>query len=248
MSDPLRVALALEGDTDLVVIKAVVASLLPGREVEFQMLQPEISLAFGTIGGETGLGWSGVYRWCRQAAKEGGGGVSGSSLFRFHDVLIVHVDGDVAGKTYQSGKIEDPVQDLPCAQPCPPASATTNALRQIILRWMSETVTPARCVLCTPCMNTEAWVVIALYPSNAVFVKKGPAGWECHDDPEGQLRQQPLKVRIKKNKSHYESRKEAITVAWQAVRRASSEAERFSTELLAVLMQTPIIAKPSPPP
>src|SRR3989339_58249 len=101
MSEPLRVALVVEGPTDCVVLSAAITSLLPDREVAFQVLQPEFSAAFGAVGGETGLGWAGVYRWCRQASREGGGRVSGSSLFQFHNLLIVQVDADVAGETYR---------------------------------------------------------------------------------------------------------------------------------------------------
>jgi len=234
MSEPLRIALAVEGDTDLIVIKAAIASLLLGREVEFTTLQPEHSLAFGILGGDTGMGWSGVYRWCRQTASEGGGRVSGSALFKFHDILIVHIDGDVAGMTYESANIEETILDLPCKQPCPPASATAAELRKVVLRWMGENATPVRCVLCTPCMNMEAWVIIALFPTNSIFQRKGPEGWECHENPEGQLGQLPVSVRIRKTKSHYEGRKTEIAAAWPSVCAASSEARRFSTDFHTV--------------
>ena len=71
MSDPLRVAFVVEGPTDLIVLSAVIESLLPDVEIVPQYLQPEASAAFEAPGGATGLGWSGVYRWCRQTANEG---------------------------------------------------------------------------------------------------------------------------------------------------------------------------------
>ena len=140
MSEPVRVAVAVEGPTDAVVIEAIVHRLLGESDFELQVLQPETSSAFGaTVGGATGLGWPGVFRWCRQASMEGDGRVSSSVVFKHHDVVVVHVDADVASKTYGSANIPDPPRDdLPCEQPCPPASATTNELREVVLNWLGE--------------------------------------------------------------------------------------------------------------
>jgi len=129
MSEPLRVAAAVEGPTDAIVFQAILRALLPDdAELVFQRLQPEGSAAFG----KTGAGWAGVYRWSRQSAGEGGGSVSGSSVLSHHDLLIVHVDADVAGNTYANGGIHDaPLDDLPCEEPCPPP-ARQLAQRQTI--------------------------------------------------------------------------------------------------------------------
>jgi hypothetical protein len=57
-------------------------------------LQPEGPVSFGTIGS----GWVGVYRWCHQSAERGAGRLSGDQLlFRNYDMLILHLDADVAG-------------------------------------------------------------------------------------------------------------------------------------------------------
>ncbi len=105
MSEPLRIAAAVEGPTD--VFQAILGALLPSdADFVYQTLQPEGSVAFRSARRtETGKGWVGVYRWSRQSAREGGGSVSGSSALSCHDALIVHVDADVAGKTYASGSI-----------------------------------------------------------------------------------------------------------------------------------------------
>ena len=72
MSEPLRIALVVEGPTDFIVISAAIAEIAGGRDFEIQILQPEFSISFEAIGGATGLGWAGVYRWCKQAVEEGG--------------------------------------------------------------------------------------------------------------------------------------------------------------------------------
>ena len=164
MSDPLRVAVAVEEPTDAIALRAILNALLPDAEFVFQRLQPESSGAFDSSpSGGTGVGWGGVYRWCRQSASEGSGSVSGSSILSNHDVLAVQVDSDVAGKTYSSAGIRDaPRQDLPCEKPCPPPSKTTDALREVVLNWLGEPDTPPRVVLSTPSKNIEAWVVAAV--------------------------------------------------------------------------------------
>ncbi len=227
-SRPLRIGLVVEGTTDGVVLRAAISSLLPERELEFTIIQPDFSVAFGG----TGEGWSGVYRWCRQAATEGGGSVSGSIALLNHDLLVIQIDADAAEDTYQTQKLYyETATDLPCVQSCPPADATTNALRQVVLRWMNEPTLPPKCVFCTPSKNMEAWVMQALYPDN-IHVKS--PHWECRSSPEGQLGQQPKASRIAKTRRDYESRRHQLTTAWPQVRRLS-EAERFSQEFLTVV-------------
>ena len=183
MSEPLRIAAAVEGPTDAIVLRAALDHCLKNKaDFVFETLQPEGSVAFDSA---SGTGWGGVYRWALQSAEEGGGSVSGSTALSFHDLLIVQVDADVAGKTYASARIYDPpCQDLPCEQPCPPPNQTTNALRTVMLRWLGEARCPSQVVLCTPSKSIEAWVVAAVWPTNRI-IRRG--NWECHQNPEGQL-------------------------------------------------------------
>lgn len=234
MSEPLRIAFVVEGPTDAIVLKAIVAVLLPDIEVEFQSLQPEGSVAFGTApSGRTGAGWVGVYRWSRQAATEGRATVSGSSALSYHDVLIVHVDADVAGSTYSSGNIHDAsCDDLPCEAPCPPPESTTDALRAVILGWLGEHECPPRIVLCTPSKSIEAWVLAAVSPDNEVVRRDE---WECRPNPENQLRALPRRRRFRKRPEDYRRRQREIGKAWPAVSRRLTEAGRFEREFLAAV-------------
>ena len=158
--------------------------------------------------------------------------MSKSFVLESHDLLIVQVDADVAGMTYKSGKIEDDTGDLPCEKPCPPASDTTDALRLVVLRWMGETATPSRLVLCTPSKSMEAWVMAALFPKNKVLSR---SGWECHANPEAQLGQQPKRQRIKKRIEDYKAKESEFRATWPRVRRKLTEANRFSVDLLAAV-------------
>ena len=234
MSEPLRVAAAVEGPTDAIVLEAVLTALLPNLEYVFQTLQPEGSVAFGSVSfGRTGGGWPGVYRWCRQAAREGQGSVSRSAALSHHDLLIVHADADVAGKSYPDGNIRDaPYEDLPCEEPCPPPERTTDALRAVIVNWLGETECPPRIVLCTPSKNTGAWVVAAIWPDNTLVRQDD---WECRPDPEAQLRALPKKKRFEKQTDDYRRRQSEFEEAWPSVSQRLSEAARFERELLAAI-------------
>ncbi|HKV39867.1 MAG TPA: hypothetical protein VJX67_11695, partial [Blastocatellia bacterium] len=201
MFEPLRIAVVAEGPTDAVVIEAAISQILGGRNYILTQLQPEQSLAFGP----TGTGWGGVFRWCRQSAKRGGkeldsgkapgGALSGDPLFEFHDVLILHLDADVAGKHYQDANIADGFDDLPCAAPCPPARATTDVLRRVLLKWGGETAIPERTVLCIPSKNTEAWVLAALFPGDEYVVG---GNLECLQNPGSRIGRQKKAKRVRK--------------------------------------------------
>src|SRR5690242_8155176 len=120
MSEPVRVAFVGEGPTDRIVIEAALGSMLGDRTFIVRQLHPEESLPVGPLG----TGWAGVYKWCRQARERSGGRLRNDILFAAYHVLVLHVDADVAGETYENGGIGETIQDLPCAEPCPPASAT----------------------------------------------------------------------------------------------------------------------------
>lgn len=233
MSEPLRIAAAVEGPTDAIVLRAALGALLPCDFV-LQTLQPEGSAAFGSsLLGGWGAGWVGVFRWCRQSALEGGGSVSGSSVLSFHDLLIVHVDADVAGKTYGSGGVRDaPCEDLPCEEPCPPPEDTTNALRAVIRSWLGERGCSRQTVLCTPSKNVEAWVIAAMWPGNNLVRRRD---WECHANPEGQLSALPKDRRFKKRPDDYGRIERELTSRWRSVSARLTEARRFETELLGAI-------------
>jgi hypothetical protein len=236
MSKPARVAFAVEGDTDLIMLRAAVGSLLAGREFVPTLLQPQDSEILQPAVAPTPAGWPGVYRWCQQTSSGINGSFRNDPLFENHDILVVQLDADVAGASYTSGHIQDPVKDLPCQKPCPPPEATTNPLRQALVRWMHENDAPPRTVLCTPSKALEAWVLVALYPNDRA-VRMGTV--ECRESPEDLLSAKPAAQSLvrhgKKIVERYEDRAEDFANAWPQVRVVCSEAERFSREFLAVV-------------
>jgi hypothetical protein len=124
------------------------------------------------------------------------------------------------------------VNDLPCDQPCPPPSASTNPLRSVLLRWVNETTIPPKTVICTPSKSTEAWVLYALFPQDIAVT----TGVECWQNPENRFAQQPIKTRIKKTRLDYKSKALEFTAAWPQLTQALEEPRRFQQEFLACIM------------
>lgn len=236
MSDTLQIGLVAEGLTDWIVIEAALQAIIPNRPFVLTQLQPEGSVAFG----ELGSGWPGVYRWCKQAALRGKGRLSDDKLlFSRCELLLLHLDADVAGKKYADATIPAEPGDgvLPCEAPCPPAAATTNALRRVLMTWCGEAGVPARTVVCMPSKSTEAWVMAALFPRDARMARHG----ECLSDPELRLSQQPKKVRIKKRQSDYRDHAPTIVKEWPRIASAKrlGEAVRFHQDVVAAVASLP---------
>ena len=234
MSEPLRIGLVAEGITDKLVIQAAIESLLGERRFILRLLQPEESLPL-ELSAPTlsqGKGWGGVYLWCEGVRQRNGGRLDGDLLFSGYDILIMHLDADVAGKSYSDCEIEDLTGDLPFTEKCPPASATTDHMRSVLLRWLGETATPDKTVLCTPSKSCETWVIAALFPDDPVMIRKG---WECHPKPESRLGTKPKAVRVTKSKAGYEAVQEKISAAWPRLRAELSEAGRFSDDFVCAI-------------
>lgn len=232
----LRVAVVAEGWTDRDVIAAAVTALLGKRSFILRLLQPEdaaATLPFGNTGRPGG--WGGVCRWCREAVDRAGRLGEDVLAISAYDVLILHLDADMAASNYPAAHIHnapDPT-DLPCEQPCPPPAATTDALRAVLLGWAGETTIPAGVVLCTPSKNIEAWVLAALYPNDAPVLS---GGLECRPTPENLLAAKPAAERLirsgKKQRDRYQARGPDIALAWPVVRAVCTEAERFSVDFV----------------
>jgi hypothetical protein len=122
----LRIALVAEGPTDYEVIQAVLKAVLPEPFVMTQ-LQPEATQ------GMMGTGWCGVLKWIQAARQRHSGSLDTDPTLVGFDLLIVHLDVDVASKRYADcgTLVEDIAQtnswrDLPCALQCPPISDTVD--------------------------------------------------------------------------------------------------------------------------
>jgi hypothetical protein len=237
MSDTIRIAMVCEGITDFSVIRGAIDSMLGNRSFVLSLLQPEESRAFTGAGdvGELGGGWKGVYKWCLQSKDRGNGKLSGDPLFFAYDLLILHIDADVAGENpaeYPVSPIPLLKDFLPCQRPCPPPNDSTDALRNVVLSWLGEVKIPAKTVFCTPSKSTESWIMYLFFPKDRDMNLKG---WECHSNPGIRLQQQPKKYRFAKSYKDYTSRENKISKGWPKLATALSEANRFQHDFLQIV-------------
>jgi hypothetical protein len=243
MSSTVRIALVSEGVTDYEVLKGAIESMLSGQSFDLKLLQPEGSVAFTGAGsaGALGGGWKGVYKWCLQATARSGGSVRNDPLFLAYDMLILHLDADVAREdpaNYPVNPISELSRVLPCEMPCPPPSDTTDRLRQILLSWIGEAVVPPRTILCTPSKCTEAWIVAIFFPHDGHMIKRG---WECHPNPESRLGQQPKIQRFGKSRAEYQARTAEIQRGWPRIVGRLTEAQRFQEDFMTTVSAIPSV-------
>jgi hypothetical protein len=241
MSDPVRIALVAEGITDYEAVHAIVAAVLRDRPFVLRLLQPEESVAFRGAGavGPLGGGWEGVYHWTQELRERAGRVSADVALFQGHDLMVMHLDADVAGEDPANRK-KRPYPELkgvlPCEQPCPPPSATTDRLRQVMIAWLGEQQLPVNVVLCTPSKSMEAWVVPICCPEDTAAKQEN---WECRASPENRLGQQPRHKRFSKRQVDYHKRQAEVTAGWPTIVERLSEARRFQDEFLAAAAEIP---------
>lgn len=226
-----------EGKTDQIVIEAVLRAIV-GSSFVLTLIQPETSDPFGGAG-PLGGGWAGVYRWCRQLVSMQYSVAENPSLTGF-DLVLLHVDADVAGTSYSDADIDDERIDLPCERPCPPAEDSVNALRQVVPRWLDLPAIaglPEKWVLCIPSKSTEAWVVAARYGATGDEILEG---LECNLTLESWLSHRPKREekiikwkdqKCRKVVSAYRAIAATVTNNWGMVSVHCPQAKRFSDDV-----------------
>jgi len=111
MSD-LHISLVAEGPTDKIAIEAFLSAIIT-KPFVVTLLQPEALNAFNGNFGAKGSGWCGVARWCRAKAAEGFGNFENDPTMQHFDLVIIHIDGDVADKSYADCVKTSPEKDCP---------------------------------------------------------------------------------------------------------------------------------------
>ncbi len=238
----LRIALVAEGKTDQIVIDAALRAVL-GRPFVLTLLQPETSDSLGGAG-PLGGGWGGVYQWCQQLVSMQYPVGQNPSLAGF-DLVLLHVDADVAGMRYSDANIQEERTDLPCERPCPPPEDSANALRDVLLGWMNLTPAnglPEKWVFCIPSKCVEAWVIAALYGTTGNDILQE---LECNLALEQWLSRRPVRdgklIKWKERKyrkipSSYRGIANGITANWEMVRQHCPQSVRFADDASMALL------------
>lgn len=235
MSDPIRIALIAEGATDKIVIEAALEALLPqGTAIILRQLQPDTP-EDGVLGGSAdatagihGGGWGGVCRWCRSVPELGAGNLIAAAQLSY-DFVIIHLDVDVSRGSYTQPSIIpcDGMLPLPCAKPCPPASASADALKEVVKSWLAPVTTEANVLWCLPAYNTETWGYAAWRTADA----RGLSNLECQRDIP-----QKLKSHVEKTKRKYLLHQHDITTNWATVEELCPQAKAFSDAVRTVIL------------
>lgn len=212
--EPWRVGVVAEGKIDKWVIEAALAAILGPDRVVVTLIQPEDSLAFGAAG-QHGGGWKGVRGWC--LAQAAGPGVL--DALRNLDLLLVHLDGDVAREP-----------EIGCARPCPPPTDTADALAGLVHRWLRLDAPHPRVLPVIPIDSTESWLLPVLRPDLPVT--------ECEPDPAKRLASgKPRLVEQggKKKTAEYQKILPLIRAGWGVIVRERALAARFQQQILSAL-------------
>jgi hypothetical protein len=234
MSD-LRVGVVVEGDTDLVLIQAALKAILP-RPFVLSQLQPEPTLP------RMGTGWGGVFRWCRAFTAGGYSRLVDDPKLAGFDLLIIHLDADVAGYAYADygREIEEQARaaslpHLPCHPSeiaCPPPANAVNAMRSRLLAWLGVAQPGPKVVLCLPSKTTDSWLAAVRLDPSFLF----HAGLECQPDLVPMLASLPLARRVKKKaKREYLLHADEVTREWSRIVAACSQARCFDSEVRSAL-------------
>ncbi len=224
----LRIALVAEGATDYEIINAALRAVLPQSFV-MTLLHPEATRP------AMGSGWGGVLKWCLAANQRHVGPLDADPTLAGFDLLIVHLDVDVAHKKYD--QCGDGVaamaqvrqwQVLPCGQPCPPVANTCNQLESVLNSWLGRATPGEKTLYCLPAQSSGTWLAAAVLPSGHQRL----AGAECNVNLESQLAQLPKSERIRKSVAEYRRYTPRITAEWAVVKQICSQAAVFEQRVL----------------
>lgn len=187
--------------------------------------------------GAHGGGWCSVFKWCKEFRALGHAGLAQDPTLELLDLVIVHLDADVAEKTYADCGLAAAQQaadlaGLPCAMPCPPPSDTVAALRLVLLTWLGVSREDAKTLFCIPSKSIESWFAAALLPGSHPLLP----GIECRPSTAlaSQLAQLSKAERIRaKSAPQYRSQARAVTTRWGDIRTVCSQAQVFHDAAVA---------------
>lgn len=229
----MNIGTVVEGPSDRVALEAILNHLCPGEHRYFP-LQPTETF------GETGTGWKGVRRWCREIRQRAGStlekilsGETGPPL----DLLIIQVDADIVTKTDLQEGSPHPITEI--QQPCPPIQATVDKLEQMIRQvWLEQEELPINVILAIPAQDMENWSFAALFPEDKLCLQedyeciKAGAKWRehvgyCLTLAKYGKRLQRKDGTIKKPVRQYEKLAPALVNNWVIVCQICTQAKRF---------------------
>jgi hypothetical protein len=210
----IRVGLVAEGPSDWLALEEMIRTVEP--DAEFLHIRPDMTLASGSSG------WKGVRAWCREMGPLLESFLSADPGLPLH-LLVIHLDCTMA-------------HNVGADHACPPADATSNALREVVTKeWLGRDSLPGFVVLATPSLSTDTWIAAALEPPY-----QGREPLECDRQAERELvRRRLLRLRdgeVKKSAVKYEPLAKQMGHRVETVCAICSEAARFRGELASAIV------------
>jgi hypothetical protein len=179
-----------------------------------------------------------VLKWCHTSRQRHAGPLDSDPTLNGFDLFILHLDVDVAGKSYADcgPEIEAAAtawqwEHLPCAESCPPVAATCARLEAVLNSWLGQAAPGRRTVYCLPAQSSGTWLAVAALPATHALL----AGGECNTGLESGLAQITKGQRIKKTVREYRQQAPRITAQWSVVRQVCSQAQTFEEAVLAAV-------------
>ncbi len=215
-----------EGQTDQLVLDALVEAWLGDEDFVATAIQPPESAYAADLETRLSQGWRGVRAWLSDPIVR-------DAVIARADCLIIHTDADVA--------FDANFLNPPHTGPCPPARAACDSVRADLLARL-PTPCPPNVVLCVPAQDLEAWVFTALHPVQADAL----ASVECEPTPARLLATQKGRRlvrnhagKLKKETGRYREALGRIVRGWSnctdPVAPRCPEAVRFETEARTAL-------------
>ncbi len=159
----MKIGTVVEGPADRLLLKAIIAKRFPGEHKYFDLQPADTGASFG----RTGTGWKGVRRFCYDIWQSLDTDIAG--LIREHqmDLLVIHLDADVACESDLQEDINPPVENI--YQPCPPILPTAEKLEEVVAKWLnldSADKFPPEVIPAIPSQDSENWLFAALFPDD----------------------------------------------------------------------------------
>lgn len=227
-----RVYFVTEGLTDQLVLEALIAEWLGDEDFESNFVQPPTSAYAEFMNCSLSQGWKGVLAWC--SSESSALSFSRQRVVEDADLLVVHMDGDVAFENdFPPGAFGGGI---------PPAQAACDHIRAHLCKVLDDQlIRRDKVVFCIPSQSIEAWILCCLFPE----VADANIPIECHLNPEILLIERTYRLtrrkdgRVRKNTDAYRAASSRIVANWANCAGGASprcvQAARFEIETRAIV-------------
>lgn len=220
MSRLLKIALIAEGPTDKILIDAAIKAILPDMQFDLRLQQPDATHP------KCGQGWCGVFKWCRQWCVDNSNatiGLMSDPSFELFDMVILHIDADVATKKYSDcGRVpSNGYLELLPQNPKPEPDQAAMHMQNVLKSWLKIQSFDGKTVLCVPAQSSDTWLAAAVLPSTDADIES--------IDAVAKLENLPIKQRINKKQKEYEKYASTLTEEWSRVKSICQQAQYFET-------------------